>query len=90
MKTKRKVVLKQLKKFAESLPEDTYKAYHKYFTPKWEEDENGEEVLRLGYLQDHPVNHGRRLKKMYDLFGMLGVQGYLHSYGYQLTDKAAA
>jgi hypothetical protein len=87
-KQKRKEVLKWIKSVvAPQLPEDTYKAYHKYFTPRIEETEEGQKVLRYGYLQDHVINHGRRLKKVYDTYGLMGIQGYLSIYGRTLIDK---
>ena len=87
MKTKRKTVLKAIRKWVDALPAETYKAYHKYYQPQWEEDDSGKEVLRFGYLEDHNVNHYRRCKKAYDDFGMLGVQSYLYMYGFQLSNQ---
>lgn len=85
MKQKRKTVLRQIKKWVEVLPAETYKAYHKYYSPRLETDEQGKEVWRIGYLADHPVNHYRRCKKTYDKYGLAGVDAYLRLYGYQLS-----
>jgi hypothetical protein len=87
MKTKRKTVLRQIKKWSEMLPEDTYLAYPKYYQPKWEEDEEGKKVLRFGTLEKYPINHARRMKKMYDLYSYAGVSAYMQMYGYQLSNQ---
>jgi hypothetical protein len=81
---KRKKLLRSLKLMAKSLPENTYKVYHKFYEPQEEIDERGKKVLQFGYLSTHQVNHGRRLKKQYDLEGFLGVENYLRNYGYSM------
>lgn len=86
-KTKRKVVLKAIRKWAEMLPEETYLAYPKYYTPQWEEDKDGERVLRFGTLEKYPVNHARRMKKMYDQYSYAGIDAYLRLYSFQLSNQ---
>lgn len=86
-KEKRKRVLKKIKEWASLLPEETYLAYQKYYQPRWEEDENGKEVLRYGWLQKCNVNHARRMKKMYDLYSYAGVDAYLRLFSMKLSDQ---
>lgn len=87
MKIKRKTVLRQIRKWAKMLPEETYLAYPKYHTPQWEENEEGKKVLRFGFLQSCNVNHARRMKKMYDKYSYAGVDAYLRLYNFQLSNQ---
>lgn len=87
MKTRRKTILKWLRKISESIPKEDYKAYHKYHEPQLEEAEDGKMVWRMGFLGTHPVSHYRRMKTLYDRIGMRGVENYLLSKGLKLVDK---
>jgi hypothetical protein len=84
-KTKRKRVLRFIRKAAESLPEKTYKAYHKYASPLYTYNEDGSKSVSLGYLQDHPINHARRMKRLYDRHGLIAVDAYLRFYGHMIA-----
>lgn len=86
-KTKRKVVLRQIREWASLLPEETYLAYPKYYEPQLEKDESGKEVLRFGWLQTCKVNHARRMKKMFDLYSYTGIDGYLRLYNFKLSNQ---
>lgn len=87
MKVRRKTVLKWLDTIAASLPEETYKAYPKYHTPRVEENENGLPVTRIGALEDHHVSHKRRLRKLFDLGGLEAVEAYLRPRGFSLLPQ---
>lgn len=84
---KKKKIIQFIRDAVKALPEDTYKAYHKFIEPRFEDDENGEKMVRYGYLQDHPVNHRRRCRHMYEKYGMKGIDAYLQAYGFRLAQK---
>lgn len=73
-----------LKKQAEILPEETYIAYHKYNKPIWEKMEDGNIGLVGGEAENHLVNHGRRLKRIFDREGKAGVDKYFEDRGFKL------
>lgn len=81
---KRKLVLKKLKELAKAIPEDTYVVEHK-FHPNSEFDKDGEELS--GYFEKTECNHGRRLKRCYDLGGWVLVNKYLNFYGMELKQS---
>lgn len=102
-KPNRKQILKWISKNYQVLPEQTYKAYHKYFTPRVEEvleeplnvegvtEETAEpktkKVMRFGVIEDHPWNHRRRLKTMYDTYGWEGITSYFGVFGFQISNQ---
>ncbi len=83
---RRKSVLKWLRRAVQSLPDRTYKAYHKFYEPR-AELVDGKKVLRAGYLEDHPWNHYRRAKTVYDRHGMMGVELYFLQLGFKISNK---
>lgn len=90
MKPSKKKVLKFLRKACEHLPEESYRAYHKYIKPRFEKDEKGEQALRMGYLEHHTVNHFRRVKRLYSKYGWTAVEIYFLQRGYTFSDRQEA
>jgi hypothetical protein len=86
-KQKRKEVLKFIRRSVQQLPEETYLAYHKYYTPRMEENDKGEMIQRYGYLGTHICNHYRRAKRSYDKYGYAGLDAYLRLFGFQLSQQ---
>lgn len=87
-KVKRKKVLRWLSRTASMLPEDTYKAFHKYASPMTAYNDDGTKTLHVGYLGTHPINHKRRMKRLYDKYGLIAVDAYLRSYGFMITNNS--
>lgn len=85
--TKRKVVIKWLSTISKQLAPETYKAYAKYFKPQKEKNEKGEDVWRIGYLQTCTVNHKRRMLRLWDKFGLPGVEAYLSAHEHKLVQR---
>ena len=87
----KKKKLKALKKLAEVLPEEKYKYFPKYNTPiKEPSDREGDEegfVLRTGFLDEHGVNHERRLKILLKNKDYTGINNYFNSRGFELKQK---
>ena len=84
---KRKAVLKKLTEIAKQLPEDGYVIKHKFY-PNSTLDEN-DDVLE-SYMEQHNVNHARRLKRCYDLGGFPLVEKYLNHYNFKLEYRDEA
>ena len=87
---KMKTVYKWLRKQCSKLPPETYKAFHKYIEPIKEinKEEGGGFTLRTGYLEDHPVNHYRRCKKLFKQNGLEAVSKYFLQKGYEMQKGA--
>ena len=85
-KISRKKIIRWISKNCKQLPTDTYKAYHKYFSPQVEEDEDGEKVLRMGYIGEHEISHKRRILYMYDNFSWEGVKAYFAHYQFEVKE----
>lgn len=84
MSAKKKKIYKWLKDNAKVLPKETYLAFHKYSKPMWEKMEDGNIERVFGEADHHPVNHGRRLKKIYNKEGRKGVDAYFLKRGFKL------
>jgi len=83
----KKKVSTWLKKQAEILPVETYIAFHKYYKPEWHKMEDGSIGLVGGEAENHPVNHSRRLKKIFKREGIKGVNKYFLDRGFKLVKK---
>lgn len=79
---KRKDVVQWCRQQALSLPVDTYPVEHKFW-PRAHFNEDGEPLV--GYWQQHEVNHGRRLKRCYDIGGWPLIEKYFNHYGMHLN-----
>ena len=85
MSGRNKKVFKWLKDQSEALPKETYTAFHKYSSPMWEKMEDGNIQPVYGEAEEHPVNHGRRLKKIFKKVGKKGVDMYFKQRGFKLV-----
>lgn len=84
---KRKSVITWLRKQSEVLPQETYLAFHKYFKPEWQKMEDGNIGRVNGEAEHHPVNHARRLKRIFKKEGKKGVDKYFLDRGFKLIKK---
>ena len=84
--------IRLLKREANKLPLETYTAAHKllniqfqdkdgnmYNEPAPEGEEKRKPVWRS--IQEHPVNHGRRVKRYFKKYGMAAVDAYFYVKG---------
>lgn len=85
MSGRNKKVFKWLKDQSESLSKETYMAFHKYSKPMWEKMEDGNIQPVYGEVENHPVNHGRRLKKIFKKEGKKGVDEYFKKRNFKLV-----
>lgn len=82
----KKKIAKFLRKEAEKLPLETYKAFHKYSTIQYHKD--GDQAYPVyGEMEHHKVNHARRLKRLYQKYGKAGVDKYFNDRGFKLVPK---
>lgn len=85
MGTKKKIA-KFLREEGKKLPPEEYTAYHKYFKIEFHKD--GDQAYPVyGELGKHPVNHGRRLKRLYKKHGKKAVDEYFNQRGFKLVPK---
>ena len=82
----KKKIARFLREEGKKLPLEVYEAYHKYLQPQRVEHE-GEIKLVFGEVEKHKVNHGRRLKKLYQTYGKAGVDKYFSDRGFKLIPK---
>jgi len=75
-----------LREEAKKLPPEFYSAHQKYVEPQIMEHE-GERKLVFGEIGKFPVNHGRRLKRIYTKYGKAGVDKYFSDRGFKLVSK---
>lgn len=71
---KRKKVLKAIRKEAVKIPPETYFAIDLFYQPKWDDKE---QEWKRGVITSYPVNHYRRMKKIYDKWGLGAVKAYI-------------
>lgn len=85
MSTKKRIA-KFLRKEAEKLAPEQYQAFHRYFKMEYHKD--GDQAYPVyGEIGHHEVNHGRRLKKLYQKYGKAGVDKYFNDRGFKLVSK---
>lgn len=85
MSTKKRIA-KFLRKEAEKLAPEQYQAFHRYFKMEYHKD--GDQAYPVyGEIGTHEVNHGRRLKKLYQKYGKAGVDKYFNDRGFKLVSK---
>ncbi len=89
---KRKRVLRWLRRECVKLPAETYQALHKLHRPIYTDPQGNlytNEMDKAGvpkrmvwqFVEDHPVNHYRRCKRLYDKFGFMAIHAYFHIKG---------
>lgn len=72
---KKKKMLRLIKREAKRvLPPETYFYVAKYDRPR--QDESGQ--WKVGEVAQNSVNHGRRLKKIFNKWGLQAVQAYFY------------
>lgn len=90
---KRKKILKWLRKMAALMPEKTYQVAHKLAGPVYTDAEGNlytDEMEKEGipkrmvwkYIDEHPINHKRRMLKMWDRFhDVRAIAAYMEMVG---------
>ena len=82
----KKRIAKFFKKQAEVLESEEYTAFHKFnsIKPMNVAEEGEEENIQMvaGYKMNHPVNHGRRLRKLFKKYGKTGIDAYFNERGF--------
>jgi len=90
---KRKKIIKWLNKIAKLMPEKTYQVAHKLAFPVYTDPEGNmyteqmeaEGIKRRAvwrYVEEHPVNHKRRMLKMWDKFhDIRAIDSYMRIVG---------
>lgn len=80
---KPKHYIRLLKREAEKLPKETYSALHKLSQPRFQDKEGNlyEEQIEgtrpvWKYIEEHVVNHARRVKKLFKRYGQNAVDAY--------------
>jgi len=84
---KPKKMIKILKREAKKIPLEEYHVFNKFYRPLFqdaegnlhserEEKDGSKRRMVFGVVEKYPVNHGRRVKKLYKQFGMSGVDAY--------------
>lgn len=82
----KKKIAKFLRIEAAKLPPEEYTAYHKYFKMEYHMD--GEQAIPVyGEMRKHPVQHWRRLKRLYFKHGKEAVSKYFSDRGFKLIPK---
>lgn len=85
----KKKIAKFLREEAKKLPPEEYTAYHKYFQVQFHKD--GDQAYPVyGELGKHPVNHARRLKRLFIKGGKKLVDQYFNDRGFKLVPKDAS
>lgn len=85
-------MIKILKREAKKIPVEEYQVFNKFYKPLFQDAEGalhakqaeGEEEKRrlvFGVVEKYPVNHGRRIKKLFKQYGMPAVDNYFMYYG---------
>ncbi len=88
---KKKHIIQALKQIAKQLEPQTYQVLDKFYKPFYQDAEGnfydtpaqGDEPKRrmvTAMITEHPVNHGRRLKKAFKEFGEAGAWGYIYAF----------
>lgn len=87
MATKKKYV-KWIREKCKELPAEFYPVYNRYHRVMFEKTViDGEDKLVpvYGEVDKCPVNHTRRAKKMWNMYGRKGLEEYFAKYGVTLT-----
>lgn len=88
---KPKHIIRELKEIAKTLKPMTYQVADKLYKPFWQDAEGnfydtpatGDEPKRRmvnRMITEHPVNHGRRLKRAFKQYGEIGAMGYIYAF----------
>jgi len=82
----KKKIAKFLREEGKKLTPEVYQAFHRYNTMEYHQD--GDQAYPVyGEIGHHNVNHGRRLKKIYQKEGIKGVNKYFEDRGFKLISK---
>lgn len=83
----KKGIVKWIRKQCELLKPETYEAARKFYEPQIEKDEHGRKRIIAGDWVKFPVNHARRVKRIYKREGKEGVDRYFRKRGFKLVKQ---
>jgi len=80
-------MIKILKREAKKIPLEEYPVFNKFYKPLFqdaegnlhnerEEKDGSKRRMVFGVVEKYPVNHGRRVKKLFQQYGMPAVDAY--------------
>jgi hypothetical protein len=75
-----------IRKNAESLEPEVYDAHHKIMIPS-NIVGRAPIIMKDHKATEHDVNHYRRIKRLFKREGLMGVDGYFRSRGFNLMPK---